>query len=475
MPVAPVVAAGCVGYRNAERACFADDPAVGWRAGKSAAGVVELRLGALAPRDDPTYRFQTPDAHADPDDVMACATCHMSAYQSWIGSRHARMATHGHVDWHKQHVQRGGKSSAACDACHAPGRVLEDDADHLMASNHCDLCHKIWRVGNVHASGVAGAIEFLRPDVSLRARPGTLHTVFGTRVDVSYAYMGAAYNPLFATSHLCASCHQGGAEPGGAPKINTFEEWRTWAAQVGPQASRSCQDCHMPRGRDRNRDGSHVTQIAWDAMSRSPAALHDHGFHGVTPSLGARALGVRIEKSVVGRALHVRVRVTNKGAGHRAPTGTWTKHIVAGIWAQQGDTWLVQRDGPARHACRGGTVCCRHAAARSRRLAQSGRLRLRRARARCSRFVFRRRLWLGLGPRRTWKTRAWSRWGTGTSTSPLRCPAPHRRRHRPRRQSGSPCSSFTERGVLRGGPAETPWPVGPLDPPPQVLLLERVK
>ena len=365
MPVAPVVAAGTAGYRNAERALFADDPHVGWRPGHVAKGVITLELEPLALNDSPDYAFQHPDAHADPDDVMACATCHMSTYQAWVGSRHARMATNGHVAWHKARRMARGHDVQRCDGCHAPGRIADPDADHIMASNHCDLCHKIWRVQDVRADGALGAFAWLRPDPTDKLRPGSLHTMFGTRIDVSYAYMGAAYNPLFATSHLCGSCHQGGGHDGRldvAPKINTFEEWRAWAAKEGPKSAHSCQDCHMPRGHDRNRDGSLVSQIAWDAMRRSPGALHDHSFLGVTPALGARALEGAIESTREGDRVRVGVTLQNVGAGHSVPTGTWTKHLVVGIWAQvrrRLASPIGRITGRARGSCRGRFCCVR--------------------------------------------------------------------------------------------------------------------
>ena len=217
----------------------------------------------------------------------------------------------------------------------------------VRASNHCDLCHKIREVEDLRQSGVFGALRVVRPDPASRARPGGIHHVFGPLPDVTYAYMGAAWNPLFEASHLCAGCHQGGGRwrEGAPPKLDTFEEWSRWARATPPGDMRSCQDCHMPAGATRDEDGRKVDQLAWDCLHRNPGAVHDHRFEGSGAVFAAKALEVTVEKHRVGERWEIDVRVTNVGAGHRVPTGTWTKHVLVGVWARQGEQWLTQVEG----------------------------------------------------------------------------------------------------------------------------------
>lgn len=359
MPVAPVVAAGAIGWYNREVAVFADDVDVGWRAGEVAGSPVRIELLPIPTVDDPTYSLTAPHPDSDPNNAMACGTCHMGHYQDWLGSGHARSAENGHVEWWRESTIRAGASVQACDACHRPGRVLDGAAGPargLLDGNHCDLCHKIQRVGDVRGAGVLeGSLAFLRPSAEDSSRPGSIHLVFGTRVDAGYAYMGASWNPLFATSHLCAGCHQGSAHGDleALPKLNTFEEWRAYAEANGPSHTKSCQDCHMAGGQTANRNGSLLRQLAWDALHRTPEAVHDHTFVGVSPQRLAEALDVRVKlERVAPDRLQVRIAVENVGAGHRVPTGTWTKHLVLGVWARaagkplallSGDrAWLVE-------------------------------------------------------------------------------------------------------------------------------------
>jgi hypothetical protein len=163
---------------------------------------------------------------------------------------------------------------------------------------------------------------------------------------VSFAMMGAAYNPMLSTSFLCAGCHQGGGLPGRA-KLDTFEEWRAWAASRQDESFRSCQDCHMPGGVVRTETGAAVDFFAWESLHRKPASVHSHAFPGANASFARPALSLDVVKrfdAPKGR-WHVAVVLTNSGAGHRIPTGTWSKHVAVGVWARQGKAWLASDGG----------------------------------------------------------------------------------------------------------------------------------
>lgn len=335
------ISAGAAGYRNGETVRFTGD----------APDEVVVELAPLPARDHRDYKWVHPSPDRDPDDVAACGTCHSWQYTEWLGSRHARSADHGHVLFHQRRkAERAPDVPDDCAACHQPAHAAATGSGlyqprGLVAGNHCDFCHKISHVEDVRRPGVFGSLSLLRPDPASAERPGTIHHVFGPAPDVSYAYMGAAYNPLFATSHLCAGCHQGGGLPGRA-KIDTFEEWRAWASARENDEFRSCQDCHMPGGVKDGNDRE-IPFIAWESLQRSPRAVHSHAFPGATPSLGKEALKLDVTKKwepLLGRFV-VEVVVENVGAGHAVPTGTSTKHVALGVWARQGDTWLAPDGG----------------------------------------------------------------------------------------------------------------------------------
>lgn len=101
----------------------------------------------------------------------------------------------------------------------------------------------------------------------------------------------------------------------------------------------------MPAGSTVSDEGKAIDQLAWDGLHRDPAQVHGHRFRGSEAAFAREALDVQVEKQVVDGRLEARVRVTNRGAGHRIPTGTWTKHVLVGVWARQGGRWLAQVDG----------------------------------------------------------------------------------------------------------------------------------
>ena len=359
-PYAQAIAAGATGYRNGEISFFTGDAWPGLRAGALASEGVVIQLARVDASDHPAYAWQRASGAEHPDDVMACGTCHPWHYDQWYESRHARMADNAHVTWERERMLATDASAPDdCVGCHQPAIGL-DAADGLgtrptwkprgvMAGNHCDYCHKIQAVLDPQASGSFGAYRLARPDPARGARPGGIHHVFGSAPDVTYAYMGASYNPLFQSSQLCAGCHQGGGRHAdGAPaKIDTFEEWKLWAGRQPEGSAQTCLDCHMPANVTFDDDNHPIDQMAWDALHRSTAAVHDHRFPGTQPPLAALALDLSVhkERDPESGAWRVAVTATNVGGGHKVPTGTWSKHVVVGVWAEGAGRPLRQLEG----------------------------------------------------------------------------------------------------------------------------------
>ncbi len=343
-PVAQIVSAGVMDHRNAERVFFADD---------LPSGTVRVRLPRLSLDDTPGYVWQNAAQDVDEDDAMACGTCHSWHYDEWVGSRHARMADNGQVHWERDRMLANDPEAPDdCRGCHQPAHAVSEPKGRYWprgaaAGNHCDFCHKIHHVGDLRESGVQGSLSLLRPDPKSSDRPGAIHHVFGTLPDSAYPYMGAAYNPIFATSELCAGCHQGGGRwrDNGLAKVDTYEEWLRWITTRGSEDRpvQSCQDCHMPGATTRTEDGTLVDQIVWDGLHRDPSDMHSHRFLGTEPSFASKAIKLEVQKRVDMRKREwvVEVSLTNVGAGHKIPTGTWSKHVVVGVWAMQDGRWLA--------------------------------------------------------------------------------------------------------------------------------------
>jgi hypothetical protein len=277
--------------------------------------------------------------------------------------------------------------------------------------------------------------------------------------------MGASYNPLFQASHLCAGCHQGGGRGDlGRPKIDTFEEWRAWAAEREDERFRSCQDCHMPGGATRNVQGEPVDKLAWDGGSRRPGAVHSHRFEGTAATFAAPALDVKVAKRFDAGLWHVEVAVANVGAGHKIPTGTWSRHVAVGVWARVGDRWLSTSGGDR---CRLVAVDAADAALAGGdwRDPAGGVLGVRPADPR-----------YGVGP-----APFWGSWKPEDVVDERLAPGDVRTFRC--RFAGAAESEVPEvevqivhrRGAIGAGPASVPWPVRQFDPPPQTLWMRLVR
>jgi hypothetical protein len=326
------ICAGAIGHANGETVLFTGD----------ATTDVTIELRPLDPKDHANYRWVHPSPDHDPDDAMSCGTCHSWQYTEWLGSRHARSADNGHVLWDRERMRRRAPDAPDdCAACHQPAEAaasgrLDYVPRGVLASNHCDFCHKVSRADLTGGHGPLGRLTLSRPDPAGFDVPGSIHRVFGPAPDVTYAWMGASYAPHLSTSWLCAGCHEGRG------KLSTFTEWREWAGSRPAESVKECQGCHMPAATTRTVEGAKIDLFAWESLHRGAEQVHSHAFLGASPTLAREALDVKVETTwdEAARAWRAAVRVTNVGAGHRIPTGTPCKHVLVGVWATQGDRAL---------------------------------------------------------------------------------------------------------------------------------------
>lgn len=321
--------------------------APGYRVACEAILLQEMRelhftLEPEAPGDDPTYAFVEP-APDRGSAIWNCGNCHRTSYAEWAESRHAVAAVNAvtRAVYEKDFLPslRAGKArgdEGLCAACHAPEAALADRGARLDAvsgtaarGNHCDLCHKVRHVDDPDAPGVRGSLAVVRPppgDV-----PGPIRRVYGALPDSDYLFMGAVHNPSFATSVLCAGCHQY-RTPEGIPALDTYREWLSWAA--GEAELRTCQSCHMAAGE--SREGKEpANRVCVNALRRPKEQIHHHGFEG--RGMAPQAVRLGVEARFDGSDLVVATTVENVGGGHRLPTGSGDKHLLLVVRAAGDD------------------------------------------------------------------------------------------------------------------------------------------
>jgi hypothetical protein len=157
-----------------------------------------------------------------------------------------------------------------------------------------------------------------RPEIRRRARPtkASLCAVcHGDRIASSGRHPSTdahdtSVDPRFATSELCAGCHEfpfqthasGEQEP--PPMQGTVSEWRA-AGGVG-----SCQSCHMP------------------VVTRGGRRWKSHRFDGTSKEILARSLAVDVSAVRRRADVEVTLRLRARNVGHAVPTGDRFRTLV---------------------------------------------------------------------------------------------------------------------------------------------------
>lgn len=376
-----LLAAGKPGYYNGivtlEQATALR--AIGPGRDKSKLALATITLRRYDTHDYREYAWVAPDPDPAPENHLSCGNCHRREHEHWSRSRHASMAVNA---WTRAaferdarpHALADGRTQDDCTPCHSPslastlerfdlkGVTLLDAAGVHLRGNHCDLCHKIEAVPDPDRPGMNGSARLLRPDPNDARVPGGIKRVFGPLPDVSFLYMGAAYNPLFSMSVLCAACHQDGSAQG------TYREWQR-SKYAAPAHLKHCQDCHMPaytRGEPKSfpgPDGRPIMVASGDLTGEEAAAngvaiarystrfrplneAHKHSFVGTEDADFLRAgVTMHVEKVPIVDGVRLRVTLTNVGAGHAIPTGHGLKRYVLSVHGRAGGQPLAFAGG----------------------------------------------------------------------------------------------------------------------------------
>jgi hypothetical protein len=324
LPLVQMVSAAAPGYRTAVEAILNHE-----------ARELSFVLEPSPFSDDPRYVFVAPEPDRELD-LFRCGNCHRNSYDEWAASRHAVAAESAvtRAVFERSYLPDLASGAAEgdeglCAACHAPEAALDGKVARMdridgtaLRGNHCDFCHKVHHTEEIEAPGVRGSLRLGRPSPGDPRVPGPVGRVYGALADSDYLFMGAVHNPYFATSALCAGCHQH-TTGRGVPALDTYGEWRRWA--LGEESPRSCQDCHMPAGTSQER-GKPAKRICVNAVRRPPEQIHEHSFRG-RELLGEAVVLEASARAADGRLL-VTTTVAAKDVGHRVPTGTGDKHLL---------------------------------------------------------------------------------------------------------------------------------------------------
>ncbi|HEY3381950.1 MAG TPA: multiheme c-type cytochrome [Vicinamibacterales bacterium] len=243
-----------------------------------------------------------------------CARCHEDIHRYWKGSLHAQAADNSRFQAALAKARQASSGDPGCLSCHAPAAVYMRDVKWEKKTSWegvtCDFCHSVRAVR-------------IGTDRPFQLEPGRVKT--GPLRDVTPTEHEAAYSDVYTSSTLCAPCHQY-VNDRKIDILSTYAEW-----QASPYAARetTCQSCHM-----RATTGN-VVDPKVKRSSVLSVNLHEMpGGHSVTEL--NRALQAQISAERKGDTLDVSVTVTNRGAGHKVPTGSPLRSIVLVIEADNG-------------------------------------------------------------------------------------------------------------------------------------------
>lgn len=269
------------------------------------------------------------DIHINPVGLTPsreCGKCHKDIYASWKNSLHAQAVSNPVFNTAYLQASFANREEAKrkCLPCHAPIAVLTDDFGLRRAisreSINCDYCHSITDVA-ANSAGPKPEFEFG-------------HVKQGPLKNVKSPVHSTRYNKLYRQSLFCKGCHEYTGE-NGAKLIETFSEW-----QKSPYPAKGihCQDCHM-----RKIAGKIVAEDIKKTLRKEISSHDIAGGHSLT--MREKSIEVKITNIKRSRQkVAVTVEITNKGAGHKIPTGLPSKKIILQVSVQSkyGETMQTQ-------------------------------------------------------------------------------------------------------------------------------------
>ena len=246
------------------------------------------------------------------------------------------------------------ETAGNCAACHAPLDAVNNpygvDPTQLNGVGtegiSCDFCHKVWAVNLDPSLGLPypnmpGVLSF-----EFR-RPPEGHQFFAGPLD-DVAPGEDTYSPLQQQSEFCAPCHFGIFWD--TLIYNSFGEWLESpysdperAKTAGLSSSKSCQDCHMPAGKN-----DHFVRYDKGGVKRDPSTIFSHRMPGAADEeLLQNAVTMNVSARREGEGLIVEVTLFNDRTGHHVPTDSPLRQLILLVQALDSDgETLKQVNGP---------------------------------------------------------------------------------------------------------------------------------
>ncbi len=317
-----------------------------------ASGVI-LTLRPYHTTDHPDYSWISPLAGASD---KACGNCHPMILPQWEANAHGQAVSNprffslyngtdisGTTPIGPGYLNDFPGTAGNCANCHAPGSAVDGYLttdmntirDIVTAGIHCDFCHK---VGDVYLDPIGGTVHPNAPGVrsqQVLRPPAGDNIFFGPYDDIPDP---DTYLPLTTQSQYCAPCHQ--FSFWGTPIYESYEEWL-----ASPYATEgiTCQSCHMPPTGE-----NYFALPEVGGLPHPPESIPSHLQLGAASiSFLQETVSMKVSTHQINGQIHIKVEITNTGAGHHVPTDHPGRHLILTVKPMnENGQPLAQLSGP---------------------------------------------------------------------------------------------------------------------------------